>query len=110
MLTPLCPVDVRVLPAGEAMAAVRATLPTPRRLLVLASRGRSAALGLAAFFTALQGDGHAVQLYGDIPSNPSVGDVAALLTRLREQPFEPTAILCIGGGSCIDLGKAAAAL
>lgn len=110
MLNPLCPVDVRVLPVGEATAAVRAMLPTPQRLLVLASRGRSAALGLAAFFTALQGDGHAVQLYGDIPANPSVSDVAALLIRLREQPFEPTAILCIGGGSCIDLGKAAAAL
>jgi phosphonate metabolism-associated iron-containing alcohol dehydrogenase len=110
MFSPFCPVDVRVLPAAEAMLAVRAMLPKPRRLLVLASRGRSAALGLAPFLTALQGDGHAVQLYGDIPANPTVHDVAALLVRLREQPFEPTAILTVGGGSCIDLGKACAAL
>ncbi len=110
MFSPLCPVDVRVLAAAEAMQAVRAMLPKPQSLLVMASRGRSAALGLAPFLTALQGDGHAVQLYGDIPANPSVQDVAALLSRLCEQPFEPTAILAIGGGSCIDLGKAAAAL
>ncbi len=110
MFNPFCPVDVRVLPTEAAMQAVRSMLPKPCRLLVLASPGRCAALGLAPFFTALQGDGHAVQLYGDIPANPSVSDVAALLLRLRAQPFEPATILAIGGGSCIDLGKAAAAL
>ncbi len=110
MFSPLCPVDVRVLAPEAAQHAVRQWLPEPTQLLVLCSPRRSAALNLAPFFTALQGDGHALQLYGDIPPNPTVADVAALLQRLREQPFTPTAILAIGGGSCIDLGKAVAAL
>ena len=110
MFYPMCPVDVRVLPPEEAMKAIRAMLDKPTHLLVLASRARCTALGLTTFFVALQGDGHAVQLYSDIPANPGVEDVAALLTRLREQPFKPTAILAIGGGSCMDLGKAAGAL
>lgn len=110
MFSPVCPVDVRVLAPEAAKAAVRGWLQEPARLLVLTSPRRSAALNLAAFFVQLQGDGHAVQLYGDIPPNPSVTDVAALLTRLQAQAFLPTAILVIGGGSCIDLGKAVAAL
>ena len=110
MFLPMCPVDVRVLPPEEAKMAVRSMLPSRTRLLVLASRGRCTALGLATFFGALQNDGHAVQLYSHIPANPSVEDVSLLLTRLREQPFTPTTILAIGGGSCIDLGKAASAL
>ena len=110
MYNPLCAVDVRVLDIEAGKRAVREMLPVPQRLLVLASRSRSKELHLTPFFTSLQGDGHALQLYADIPSNPAVEDVAALLARLQEQPFEPTTILCIGGGSCIDLGKAASAL
>ena len=110
MYQPACPVDVRILPPAEAQGAVRAMLGKPAKLLVLASRSRCAQLCLTPFLTALQGDGHAVQLYADIPANPSVGDVAALLARLWELPFEPSAILAVGGGSCIDLGKAAATL
>ena len=110
MFSPFCPVEIKVLPPREAMLAIRAMLPKPRRQVVLASRGRCASLGLAPFFTALQGDGHALQLYGDIPANPDIADVTELLCRLREEPFEPTAVLAIGGGSCIDLGKAVCAL
>ena len=110
MLEPFCPVTVRVLDAVGGQQAMRAMLPKDAKILVLASRGRCAELGLTSFFTALQSDGHAVQLYTQIPANPSVADVAALLCRLREVPFEPEAILAIGGGSCIDLGKAAGAL
>ncbi len=110
MFWPVCPVDVRLTDPKGGQNAVRAWLDSPRRLLTLASRSRLAALNLAPFLTALQGDGHAVQLVTDIPVNPTVDDVAALLTRLRQQPFEPTAILAIGGGSCIDLGKAVSAL
>ena len=110
MIQPFCPVDVRVLDATRAQFAIRSMLDKPARILALASKSRAAQLGLAAFFTALQGDGHAVQLYTDIPTNPTVDDVVALLARLREEPFEPTVILAIGGGSCMDLGKAAGAL
>ena len=110
MFRPFCPVEVQILSPSEAQRAVRALLDKPAQLLVLASRSRLAQLGLTPFLTALQGDGHAVQLISDIPANPAVSDVAALLARLREAAFAPTAILAIGGGSCIDLGKAVAAL
>ena len=110
MYHPICPVDVRVINAVDGQRAVRDWLKGTHRLLVLASKSRCAELNLTPFFTALQGDGHAVQLYTAIAPNPTVDDVAALLARLKEEPFEPTAILAIGGGSCIDLGKACAAL
>ncbi len=110
MFRPFCPVEVQILNPQDAQRAVRAQLDKPAQLLVLASRSRLAQLGLTPFLTALQGDGHAVQLISDIPANPAVSDVAALLARLREAAFAPTAILAIGGGSCIDLGKAVAAL
>ncbi|HNW86225.1 MAG TPA: phosphonoacetaldehyde reductase [Candidatus Limiplasma sp.] len=110
MLSPLCPVDVRVLDAARGQQALRDMLPKGAKVLALASRARSAELNLTPFWTALQSDGHAVQLYSEIPTNPSVADVAALLCRLREEPFEPGAILTVGGGSCIDLGKAVSAL
>ncbi|MEA4927940.1 MAG: iron-containing alcohol dehydrogenase [Candidatus Limiplasma sp.] len=110
MFRPFCPVEVQILNPQDAQRAVRALLDKPAQLLVLASRARLAQLGLTPFLTALQGDGHAVQLISDIPANPAVSDVAALLARLREAAFAPTAILAIGGGSCIDLGKAVAAL
>lgn len=110
MFRPFCPVEVEILNPQDAQRAVRALLEKPVQLLVLASRSRLAQLGLTPFLTVLQGDGHAVQLISDIPANPAVSDVAALLARLREAAFAPTAILAIGGGSCIDLGKAVSAL
>ena len=106
-----CPVDIRVLNPEDGKAAVRDALRDRRaKLLVLAPRFLCTQLSLAAFFTALQGDGHAVQLYAEVPSNPSVDDIAALFSQLAEQRFVPTAILAIGGGSCMDLGKAVSAL
>lgn len=110
MFQPLCPVDVRVTTEADGRRAIRDMLSGPQRLLVLASRSRCADLNLTSFLTALQGDGHAVQLITTVPPNPDVDAVAALLNRLKEQPFEPTAVLAIGGGSCIDLGKAVCAL
>ena len=106
-----CPIDVRVLSAEAGQAAVRHLLEGKQaKLLAIVPRFLCTQLSLAPFFTALQSDGHAVQLYTDVPSNPSVADVAALLSLLREQRFVPTTILAIGGGSCMDLGKAVSAL
>lgn len=108
---PFCPVDIRIVGRAEGEAAVRAMLPpaTARRLLVLAPRALCTELSLASFFTALQFDGHSVHLVTEIPANPSVQDVADLLEALRQQEFDPEAILAIGGGSCMDLAKALSA-
>lgn len=109
--SPFCPVDIRVLPRLEGEAAARDMLSgTRHKLLVLAPQDLCSALPLTGFFTALQGDGHRVQLITAIPSNPSVADLAALLKSLRKQKFQPSFILAIGGGSCIDLAKGISAL
>lgn len=109
--SPFCPVDIHVLPRLEGEAAARDMLSgTRHKLLILAPQGLCTALSLTGFFTALQGDGHCVQLITAIPSNPSVEDLAALLKTLRKQEFQPSCILAIGGGSCIDLAKGVSAL
>ncbi|MEG2208245.1 MAG: phosphonoacetaldehyde reductase [Clostridia bacterium] len=111
MFNPFCPVDVRVLQKTEGLQTVRDFFADRKQqLLVLAPRSLCDALGLASFFAALQSDGHALRLESDIPANPSVGELSALLAQLRGQPFVPTAILAIGGGSCMDLGKGVSAL
>ena len=111
MFSPFCPVDVRVLNKTEGMLAVRDMLKDQKHLLLaLVPRQLCGPLALSPFFTALQGDGHAVSLLTDIPSNPSVEELCALLQELRRLDFLPTAILAIGGGSCIDLAKGISAL
>lgn len=108
---PFCPVDVRVLSKAQGEAALREMLRgRVERLLVLAPRFLCGELALAALFSALQGDGHCLHLITDIPSNPSVQRLAEALAQLREQDFDPSCILAIGGGSCIDLAKGVSAL
>jgi alcohol dehydrogenase class IV len=110
MFSPFCPVDIRVLTAHGALPALREMLSPKRQILLLASRSRFAAFGLDTFAAALRGDGHTVLHYPDISPNPTVDDVAALLQALQQKSFLPTAILAVGGGSCIDLAKAVGAL
>lgn len=103
---PFSPVDIRVLPKAQGEAALRQLLSgQTHRLLVLCPRLLIRELSLTAMLSALQGDRHSVHLATDIPANPSVHDLVALLNQLRQQEFVPTAILAIGGGSCIDLAK-----
>ncbi len=104
-----CPIDVQVLDVSAGTAYVRKLLNgREEKLLVFAPRFLCAELTLTPFFTALQSDGHAVQLYTDIPSNPLVDDVARALSDLAD--FKPTAALAFGGESCIDLAKAICSL
>lgn len=110
MFSPLCPVDIRIIPAADGLRTVREWLDGPQKLLALSSASRIAALELSPFFAALEADGHAVLADTAVTANPTVEDVAALLARLRNRGFAPTCILAAGGGSCIDLGKAVSAL
>ncbi len=111
MLMPFCPVDVQILADGNAAAAaLRARLNPNQDILFLASDGRFEALRLDLFVNALQEDGHRVLRYADITPNPALADVAKLLSFLSANAFVPTAVVAAGGGSCIDLGKAACAL
>ena len=109
--SPFCPVDVRILQKQEGEAALRAAIAgCAHRLLVLTTPSLCARLSLTALFTALQGDGHCLHLITTIPPNPTVEDLAAILTRLRQENFHPTCILAIGGGSCLDMAKGISAL
>ncbi|MEG0513280.1 MAG: phosphonoacetaldehyde reductase [Clostridia bacterium] len=111
MYTPFCPVDVRVAEKKEGLNAVRELLQGAKhKLLVLVPRELCGTLSLAPFFTALQGDGHAVQLITEIPSNPTVNELFAKLDALRCQAFLPTTLLAIGGGSCMDMAKGISAM
>jgi alcohol dehydrogenase class IV len=111
MLMPFCPVDVQILPDGNAAAAaLRARMEPEQAILLLASDGRFKALGLGLLADALRADGHRVLRYADIAPNPALADVAKLLSFLATGAFTPTAVVAVGGGSCIDLGKAACAL
>ncbi|MDD3212551.1 MAG: phosphonoacetaldehyde reductase [Eubacteriales bacterium] len=110
MFSPLCPVDVRIIPATDGLRTVREWLDGPQKVLALSSASRIAALELSPFFAALEAEGHTVLADTAVSANPTVEDVAALLARLRNRGFVPTCILAVGGGSCIDLGKAASAL
>ncbi len=105
------PVEIRLLDktAGEAFV-LEQLQGSARMLLVLVPRSLCTKLSLTAFFSALQGDGHCVHLVTDIPSNPTVDRLQALLAQLREKQFEPDGILAIGGGSCIDMAKGVSAL
>ena len=111
MYTPFCPVELKVLTKTEGLAAVRQTLTDGgySRVLVLVPRELCGLLSLAPFFTAIQGDGHAVQLMTALSANPDVQDICARLDELRETGFVPDVLLAIGGGSCIDTAKALSA-
>ena len=108
--SPFSPVDIRILTADKGEGAVRTMLTgEKKKILVLTTSSLCTRLSLASFFTALQGDGHCLHLAADVAPTPSVEDVTALLQRLRQQEFDPTIILAIGGGSVLDMAKAISA-
>ena len=109
--SPFCPVDVRVIQKNDASAVLRKLLSgRAHQLLVLAPRHLCEELALSLLFSNLREDGHTLLPLLDIPTNPTVAHLAASLTLLRKQAFEPTCVLTIGGGSCIDLAKGISAL
>jgi alcohol dehydrogenase class IV len=94
--------------------AVEAALPTVladfkvERLLLLSDAGLQA-LGLVDQIAAgLRTAGYQVAVFAQVQSNPTVADVDAAVALARQQDAQ--ALVALGGGSVIDVGKAAGLL
>ncbi len=106
VFSPFCPVDIRILDKVKGLEAIESLLDGTIGLCVLASDTMAARLSLHNYLKGLLARHGGVWLK-DIPANPSVFDVTQALKALYAKPVN--AILSIGGGSAIDLGKAIAA-
>lgn len=107
MFSPLCPVDIRILDRTRGLDAIASLPDGANGLCVLCSESIAARLSLRDFVQGLLSRHNGVWL-NNIPANPAVFDVAEALKALAGKKIG--AILTIGGGSAIDLGKAIAAL
>jgi alcohol dehydrogenase class IV len=107
MLSPFCPVDIRVLDRTRGLEAIGSLIKDEESLCVLASESMAARLALNEFVHGLINQHNGVWLK-NIPANPSASDVSDALKTLAGKKIN--AILAIGGGSAMDLGKAIAAL
>ncbi len=77
--------------------------------VLLVTDGMLVKLGLAARVTAvLEGIGAKYDVFADVPANPHAKDVQACLAAART--LEATAIVCLGGGSPMDVAKVVAML
>jgi alcohol dehydrogenase class IV len=107
MFSPLCPVDIRIQGRIQGLEAIEAQLEGSNGLCVLIDESMASRLSLHEFIEGLLSRHGGVWLK-NIPANPSVWDVAEALKALAGKKIN--AILAIGGGSAMDLGKAVAAL
>jgi len=76
--------------------------------LVITDAGIVATGILARLMPALATGDRAVKVFSDVPGNPGVATVAAALE--AAQAAQPTALVALGGGSAIDVGKAVSVL
>jgi len=94
-------------PATEALH-VELTAIDARRLLLVSDAGLEK-LGLVGQFSArLRTSGREVVTFSQIQSNPTSDEVAACLSLARQNQVQ--AIVSLGGGSAIDVGKGVAML
>ncbi len=103
-------VPVKLIFGQPVAAALPAALTEigARRILVLSDAGLEA-LGLTGQIAeGLRAGGWQVSTFAQIQSNPTVGDVEAALALARESDVQ--ALVALGGGSVIDVGKAAGLL
>ena len=107
MFSPFSPVDIRVVNRTQGLKAIDTMLSYTGGLCVAMSENMAARLNLRSFIEELlaRHDGFWLK---DIPANPSVADATKALKALAGKKID--AMLLIGGGSTIDLGKAIAAL
>ena len=107
MFSALCPVDIRILDRARGLEAIASLLGRANGLCILCSETLAERLSLHEFIQGLL-SGHSGVWLTSVPANPSVSDVAGALNALRGKKIN--AVLAIGGGSALDLGKAIAAL
>jgi alcohol dehydrogenase class IV len=90
-------------PAADALPAVLSEIGA-ERVLLLSDAGLDA-LGLVGQVAGrLRADGYQVAVSAQVQSNPTVGDVEEALALACEA--EAQALVALGGGSVIDVGKA----
>ncbi|MEQ9608529.1 MAG: iron-containing alcohol dehydrogenase [Kiloniellaceae bacterium] len=94
---------------AQALAAdVQAVAPGGSRVLVVADAAL-VGLGLAApIQRALEAAGATVMLYAEIAGEPKAAQIDAAAEAARHQGAE--AVIALGGGSALDIGKVAAAI
>ena len=81
----------------------------PEQRLLLVSDPFAVSSGLAArLVQGLEEAGHKTSLFGDVASDPSEGQVDTCADAARD--FGASAVIALGGGSAMDVGKLAAAI
>lgn len=103
---PFCPVSVEFITLEDLRAELE-RLGSSGAVVLIASRGTASRLGLDAAIEAMRSACTLTWLDASY-ANPTQADVAAALDAVGD--VRPERIICIGGGSAIDLGKAISAL
>lgn len=94
--------------ASDLAADVKAVAPAAERVLVVADAAL-VSLGLVAPIQgALEAAGAQVALYDDIAGEPKAAQIDAAAEAARRLPAD--AVIAVGGGSALDIGKVAAAI
>lgn len=101
------PVEIAFATRAEAIGYLNNLTSWEESVLVLASNRRVSQLGLQQWLSNIKKSGSTVHL-GQIPTNPTISDVYNTLKLLHG--YQPSKVIAIGGGSCIDLAKAISAL
>jgi alcohol dehydrogenase len=94
-------------PAATALPEVLAELGV-ERILMLSDAGLEALGLVGGIAEALRAGGWQVTTFNQVQSNPTVADVEGAVARAREADAQ--ALVALGGGSVIDVGKAAGLL
>lgn len=106
MADPLCPVSIEFVSLDELRRELTGTTPG-ERVALIATKGTVSRLGLGEAVGELGSSCDLVWLDGDY-ANPTQAHLAAALETIGAA--KPSRIVCIGGGSAIDMGKAVSAL
>lgn len=104
---PFSPVDIRFLEKVDALEQLKLLVSASPDTVILLSEGIQRALGLGEWLTETINEYKIIHI-GAVPANPTISDVSAVLRLLVGVDLKQ--VISIGGGSCIDLGKAVCAL